>query len=126
MNYLLDTHALIWALQEPKKLGKGARGALESGQNVVWVSAASAWEIAIKAGYGKIRFPLAALPEALGDAGFVELAVNLRHTIVVKDLPPIHRDPFDRLLVAQALEEGLVLITHDEALSAYQVRTLWD
>ncbi len=125
MRALLDTHALIWALSRPARLGKGARRVIESGHNEVFASAASAWEIGIKAGLGKISFPLDDLPAALAATGITELPVTARHAIAVKDLPPLHRDPFDRMLVAQARVEELVLISEDEALAAYRVATLW-
>lgn len=126
MNYLLDTHALVWALREPGRLGKRARHALGDRKQEVFASAASAWEIALKVGYGKIRFPLDNLPEALVEAGFLELPITVAHALGVKELPLHHRDPFDRLLIAQALAEDLVLITKDEALAAYEIQTLWD
>jgi PIN domain nuclease of toxin-antitoxin system len=125
VRYLLDTHALIWALSEPSRLPTNVRTAIEDPRNDIHVSAASAWEIGIKAGLGKIDFPLESLEGAIGEAGFVELPVCVRHAVAIKELPSHHRDPFDRLLVAQAALDELVLVTRDRQLSAYNVRTLW-
>jgi PIN domain nuclease of toxin-antitoxin system len=122
---LLDTHALVWSLAKPGRLPKSVREIVEDPANDVFASAASAWEIGIKAALGKIQFPLAILDKAVSEAGFVELPVSLRHAMAIRDLPMHHRDPFDRLLVAQALREGLVLLTRDEVLSSYGVRTFW-
>jgi PIN domain nuclease of toxin-antitoxin system len=121
---LLDTHALIWALSDPDRLSDTARNAIEDPKNEIYVSAVSAWEIGIKAGLGKIEFPLDDLPSSMVDAGFSELPVSVRHAIAVKELPQHHRDPFDRLLIAQALQEGLVVVTRDSQLAAYPVKTL--
>ena len=126
MNYLFDTHALLWAISDPPKLGKAVRRVLEGRGHVFYASAASAWEIAIKVGLGKLDFPIDDLAAALSDAQFAELPITLAHAVGVRSLPPHHLDPFDRLLVAQALAEGLVRITRDEALAAYKVSTLWD
>jgi len=94
-------------------------------RNAVYVSAASTWEIAIKAALGKIRTNLPALAAAVHATGFDELAVSIPHTLRLQALPPHHRDPFDRILVAQALEEGLTIVTHDPAFASYPAPTLW-
>jgi len=125
MRCLLDTHALIWALSEAKKLPKNVRSMVEDPENEIFVSAASAWEIAIKSALGKIEFPLVDLGRAAAAAGLVELPVCLRHAVAVRDLPMHHRDPFDRILVVQALQENLYLVTHDPVLASYGVRTMW-
>jgi PIN domain nuclease of toxin-antitoxin system len=90
------------------------------------VSAASTWEIAIKVALGRLRFPIAELPGALIDAAFKELAVRIAHGLEMAQLPLIHRDPFDRLLIAQARRERLTLVTRDAAIRRYPVDTLWD
>jgi PIN domain nuclease of toxin-antitoxin system len=90
----------------------------------VLVSAASAWEIAIKAGLGKITVK-ASFAEAVADYGFSELPIRFTHAELVRTLPPLHRDPFDRILVAQAIVEGLTIVTRDTLVTAYAVPTLW-
>jgi PIN domain nuclease of toxin-antitoxin system len=124
VRYLLDTHILVWALSEPAKLAEAARKAIEDSSNEVYASAASAWEIGIKAGLGKIDFPLDDLADAIADAGLVELPVSVRHGAAVKDLPLHHRDRFDRLLIAQAMKEGLALVTRDHQLTVYPIQTV--
>lgn len=89
------------------------------------MSAASTWEIPIKAALGKLDGDVAAIADGARSLGFTDLAVNIAHTLRVRDLEPHHRDPFDRILVAQALGEGLPIITHDAAFDAYRVPILW-
>ena len=116
MNLLLDTHVLIW-WDEGRRLSPGARRAIR-GAEAVYVSAASAWEIAIKIGLGRLR-PTRTVEEATTDSGFVELPVTFRHAELVARLPVHHRDPFDRLLVAQAEAERLTLVTRDPVFQRY-------
>jgi PIN domain nuclease of toxin-antitoxin system len=104
----------------PKKVIRRIQAA-----EAVLVSAASAWEIAIKAGLGKITVG-GAFGDAVADYGFRELPVRFNHAELVRMLPPLHRDPFDRMLVAQALVEGLTLVTGDEQVAAYAVPTVWE
>lgn len=121
MRLLLDTHLLLWALAEPERLGNVTRGALEDTGNEVLFSAASLWEIAIKAGLGRPDFafdPQLILRAAL-DTGFTELPVNSDAAILVANLPPYHGDPFDRLLIAQAISEPMRLYTSDPLLPSY-------
>lgn len=121
MRLLLDTHILIWALGEPKRLPKEVRAALESPSNEVLFSAVSIWEIAIKAQIGRVNFDVspAEITQAALDSGFVELPVRAEHGAMVSNLPLHHRDPFDRLLVAQAMTEPCRLITVDAILGNY-------
>ena len=121
MRLLLDTHILIWALGEPKRLPKEVRAALESPTNEVLFSAASIWEIAIKAQMGRANFKVAPaeIAQAAVDSGFVELPVRAEHGARVSSLPLHHRDPFDRLLVAQAMTEPCRLVTADAILGGY-------
>ncbi|MBI3479820.1 MAG: type II toxin-antitoxin system VapC family toxin [Nitrosomonadales bacterium] len=121
MRLLLDTHILIWALGEPKRLPKEVRAALESPANEVLFSAASIWEIAIKAQIGRTNFKVAPeeIARAAVDSGFVELPVRTEHGAKVLSLPLHHRDPFDRILVAQAMTEPCHLITTDAILGGY-------
>ncbi|HVH75356.1 MAG TPA: type II toxin-antitoxin system VapC family toxin [Stellaceae bacterium] len=121
MRILLDTHILLWAISTPERLGAQVRAAILNTGNEVLFSAASIWEIAIKAGLRRGDFvadPNAVVEEA-SDLGFIELPVRSAAAARVADLPPIHRDPFDRLLVAQAIEEPAVLYTADGQLLAY-------
>jgi PIN domain nuclease of toxin-antitoxin system len=121
MRILLDTHILLWALVEPAKLPAKARILLEDSTNEVLFSAASIWEIAIKAQAGRVDFPVS--PEEIATAaektGFVELRVSAKHAAAVRSLPLHHRDPFDRILVAQAITEPTRLLTVDSALGRY-------
>ena len=125
MNLLLDTHALLWALDEPERLPDAAAEAVRNRRNIVHASAASTWELAIKAGLGKIELPFADLEGAIDATGFAKLPVTVRHTLRVRDLPRHHRDPFDRLLVAQARDEDLVLVTADPLVGRSGARTRW-
>ena len=125
MNLLLDTHTLLWALSAPKKLGRAAMLAIRDPANRVLFSAASTWEIAIKAALGKLRADLTLVARAAHEADFEELPVTVTHTIRVQSLAPHHRDPFDRILIAQGLEEGLTIVTCDPAFQAYGVPTLF-
>lgn len=122
MRLLLDTHAFIWAVTEPGRLRDGVQEALVAPANTVFVSAATAWEIAIKAALGRLRFPLERFEAVLADAGFDHLPITAAHGIVAGGLPRHHADPFDRVLVAQAQLEDLVLVSEDRAFPPYDVR----
>jgi PIN domain nuclease of toxin-antitoxin system len=113
----------LWWSDDPALVRREARAAVEDARNEILVSAASVWEAAIKVAAGRLRMPIG-LDEAAGLAGFVELAIGWGHARTAVSLPPLHRDPFDRMLVAQALEEGLVLVTRDRAVQQYAVPTL--
>ena len=128
MRILLDTHALLWWLSGDESLSLPARRAISSERNDVHVSAASAWEIATKYRLGKLPHaaPVAAGLEALiADQGFVPLAITLTHGQTAGSLPGPHRDPFDRMLVAQALADELTLVSNEELFDAYGVKRLW-
>ena len=125
MRLLLDTHALLWALGAPSKLPARTAAAVREPGNDVFVSAASIWEIAIKAALGKVSADIDEIARTSVEVGFEELAVTFAHARRVHSLPPRHRDPFDRMLVAQALEEGLTIVTHDARVVAYGSPTLW-
>ncbi len=122
--FLLDTHALIWALTSPERLRGPVRAALSDPAVAVSVSAAWTWEIAIKAALGKLPPPPADLPGVPARLGFQALPLTVEDTMGVLALPLHHRDPFDRLLVAQALRHGLTLVTADALLASYGVLTL--
>ena len=121
MILLLDTHVLLWAAHDPDRLSGQARKVILEAANELWFSAASIWEVAIKSSIGRTDFEFDAgiLRRALVENGYVELPVSSRHAAEVTALPPIHRDPFDRLLVAQARVEGCQLLTADRRLAAY-------
>ena len=118
---LLDTHLVLWAAFEPQRLSPKAAKALASRDVPLAFSLATLWEVAIKTSLGRPGFSVdpALLHRALLDEGFVELAIQAPHVLRVARLPWLHRDPFDRLLVAQAIEEGLTLLTADAALRRY-------
>ena len=118
MRLLLDTQVFVWSVQDSDRLSSQARDLIEEATEV-FISAATIWEIAIKAGLGKIKADPQALAQAIGASGFKELLVSARHAAAVERLPDHHRDPFDRLLVAQALTEPLRLLTTDRKLADY-------
>lgn len=128
MRLLLDTHALLWWLDGDKALSPSARAAIADETNDVLVSAVSAWEIATKHRLGKL--PGAALVAAdigacTADQGFLELPIRLSHGQAAGALPGPHRDPFDRMLVAQAVLDQLVLVSNETVFDAYGVKRLW-
>ena len=121
MKLLLDTHLLLWTAAEPSKLPKKARSFILENDNDLFFSAASIWEIAIKSQLGRPDFDIDAhvLRRGLIDNGYLELTISAEHALAVLALPALHRDPFDRMLVAQATVEGFVLLTSDEQVAAY-------
>lgn len=121
---LIDTHAVLWWLADDDGLSEPARAAMADPRNDVFVSTASIWEIATKRALGKLSAP-ESLPEVIGDEGFAFLPVSARHAWGVGGLPSHHRDPFDRLLIAQARAEGLAVVTADERFAAYGVDVRW-
>ena len=121
MKLLLDTHLLLWAAGSPEQLPAAARTLLEDSQNELLYSAASLWEIAIKRGLGRSDFKVDArlLRRGLLDNGYQELAIASEHAVFIDSLPPLHKDPFDRMLVAQATVEGVILLTADALVAQY-------
>ena len=121
MRLLLDTHLLLWAAASSKRLPREARALIENAANEAYFSAASIWEIAIKSSLGRkdFRIDLPALQTALPEMGLMELPVTAAHAVGVTKLPPIHRDPFDRMLIAQSIAEPLALLTNDALLARY-------
>ncbi|MEW1974540.1 type II toxin-antitoxin system VapC family toxin [Microbacterium profundi] len=121
MRLLLDTHLLLWAGLQPDRLSPAMSELLEDESNLPMFSAASVWEISIKAGLGRADFTVdsRSFRRALIDNGYEELSITSAHAAAIADLPAIHRDPFDRMLVAQARVEGIILFTSDRAVSAY-------
>jgi PIN domain nuclease of toxin-antitoxin system len=120
MTLLLDTHALLWWLDDPQLLSKAARKAITDGKNTVYVSAAVVWEIAIKRSLGKLDAPHD-LERAMASNRFLPLPVTIPHALAVELLPDHHRDPFDRLLIAQAQHEGFKLVSRDSHVPLYGV-----
>lgn len=118
MSLLLDTHALLWWLGNPELLSTQSKRAIADGNNVVFVSAAVIWEIVIKKSLGKLESP-DDVEGALTANGFAHLAVTLRHALAVEALPNVHRDPFDRMLVAQAISDRLTIVTRDPNIMKY-------
>lgn len=121
MNLLLDTHAFLWAIDNHPSLSHEAREAIVDGNNVVFVSAATAWEISIKKSIGKLKVPNGDYLQELKLHRFTPLAITTEHALAVENLPPHHKDPFDRMLIAQAQIEKLTLVTHDPRIKAYAV-----
>lgn len=121
MKLLLDTQLLLWAASEPKRLSAGARKLLADPKNELLFSAASLWEVAIKATLGRTDFQVEPrlLRRGLLDNGYVELPITSQHAVSIDALPALHKDPFDRLLLAQALTEGITLLTADAQLALY-------
>lgn len=121
MKLLLDTHLLSWAAGDPGRLSAVARTLIEAPDNELFFSAASLWEIAIKRGFGRSDFQVDArvLRRGLLDNGYSELPVVSEHAVAIESLPPIHKDPFDRILVAQATVEGITLLTADALVAHY-------
>jgi PIN domain nuclease of toxin-antitoxin system len=129
MRLLLDTHSWLWMESEPERLGAAAERALRSLQNELWLSVASCWEVAIKFGAGRLLLsahPSLYIPERLLRDSLRLVPIDLAHVTAVASLPHHHRDPFDRLLVAQAQAERLTLVTNDPAFGAYGIPLLWD
>lgn len=121
MHLLLDTHVLLWAAGEPERLSGEARDLLSSPEHVLWFSAASIWEVAIKSGLDRVDFQADPhlLRRGLVENGYRELAITAQHAAAVANLPALHKDPFDRILLAQAEIEGCLLLTVDDMLHQY-------
>jgi PIN domain nuclease of toxin-antitoxin system len=123
MRLLLDTHILLWSAGDPARLPSETRAILEAPAHRLLFSAASLWEIVIKLGLGREDFRVDAqlLRRGLLDNGYQELPIDSRHALMVHNLPRIHKDPFDRMLIAQTLVEGLTLMTADDLIMQYPV-----
>lgn len=123
MRYLIDSHVIVWWLEDPQRLTPEARLAISEADHEVYFSAASVWELGLKIAKGKLRMPQD-FPALLEAEGFVSLPVTASHALHSLNLPVLHQDPFDRMLIAQALEEGLILITRDEHILRYPLKLL--
>jgi PIN domain nuclease of toxin-antitoxin system len=127
MRLLVDTHVFLWSATDPDRIAPEARSAMEDGANDLVVSVVTVWEIAIKQSLGKLDLPKPAeqwVPDVLRRTGFQVAEPGLEAALRVRGLPWHHRDPFDRLLIAQALADGFAIVTHDEAFAAYGVPLL--
>ncbi len=120
-RFLLDTHTLLWWLGDDPQLGSRCRDVLADRRNEVFVSAATTWEISIKMALGKLEAP-EDMDSIVEDEGFSKLPISLYHGQLAGTLPSLHRDPFDRMLIAQAQAEGLILVTADKDIAQYQLR----
>ena len=120
---LLDTHVLLWWLSDDPQLGESSRQTIINPRNQVYISAASTWEISIKKSIGQLTAPddMDAIVES---EGFEKLPITLFHGDQAGSLPELHKDPFDRMLIAQAQSEGLVIVTNDEKITQYKIRTM--
>lgn len=128
MRYLLDTHTFLWWIIDDPRLPVPVRALIQNPENRIIFSVASAWEISIKTQLGRLVFEddiAEFIPRQISRNGFDTLPIGLRHTLEVFHLPPLHRDPFDRLLVAQARTEGLPLLTADPLIAQYAVQVVW-
>ena len=125
MNLLLDTHVILWWLTDSPRLRGAARKSIESPENRVAISAASVWEAAIKRSRGKLQFDPARWQAVVGFLGFAELPIRSEHAWAAAALPRHHQDPFDRMLIAQAMVDGFTIVTGDQIFERYSVATLW-
>ena len=124
LRVLLDTHTLLWALEGGQRLSARAHEQILKLENEVLVSITSAWEMAIKKSLGKLEAP-SNLEEVVHDAGFVSRMITFSDCECLNSLPPLHRDPFDRMLVAQATVDGIPIVTCDEQIAQYRIQTIW-
>jgi PIN domain nuclease of toxin-antitoxin system len=122
-RYLLDTHTFLWWLKNSDKLGVKVREEISNPDNNIYVSAASIWEISIKKAIGKLEAP-SNLTSIVKQKGFDQLPITLEHGEGIGELPDIHKDPFDRILVVQAQKENLIIVTNDRIIPKYKVNTL--
>ena len=128
LNLLLDTHALLWWLTDDPKLSPAARKAILNPTHTVWVSAASAWELATKARLGKLdqaKALLQSFDAMMNEEGFQHLPISHRHALHAGNLASNHRDPFDRMLASQTEIEGYTLVSSDPAFTLFPIQTLW-
>lgn len=128
MKYLLDTNVWLWSLFEPERIARNTREVLADFSQDVFLSAATSWEVAIKAGLGKLTLPeppATYVPRRMADQGLRPLPISHPHVLAVFSLPHHHHDPFDRLLIAQAKLEDMVLMTGDPTFKKYPVEIVW-
>lgn len=123
MKLLLDTHVLLWWLEDPALLSEAARTAIQDGKNTVFISVATVWEIVIKKSLGKLDIPNN-LETVIAANRFLSLPISMSHALTIEKLPPHHRDPFDRMLIAQAIHDELVMVSRDPHILKYRVSHL--
>ena len=123
MRLLLDTHVVLWCFENSRRLKPSVRQAITHGSNQVYVSAVTPWELIIKTALGKIQMP-DDFESQLRSCGFATLPIQVKHALRIRALPELHRDPFDRMLIAQAIAEDLTLVSHDAAVWQYDVSLL--
>lgn len=123
MKYLLDTHVFIWAMEDSKRLKKDIKNEISNSQNKIFVSVVTVWEISIKRSLKKLKTPFD-IEASIKKAGLQIIPIQLTHALAVEKLPLHHKDPFDRILIAQSLVEGLTLITADEKIWKYNLPLL--
>jgi PIN domain nuclease of toxin-antitoxin system len=124
VRLLLDSPIALWWAEDETRLAIGARAAIAAPENELFLSVGSLWELAIKRGLGRLRYDVALLRRGLGERGVVELSITGEHALGIEALPPIHRDPFDRLLISQAMVENLTLVTADRVFEDYGIALL--
>ena len=128
MRLLIDTECWLWSLSDPKRLNDEAKSIIAERRHSIYLSSASSWEVAIKAALGKLSLPEPPeryVPSRMAAQGIQSLPIEHAHALRVFSLPPHHRDPFDRMLVAQAQVESLSILTADRVFAAYDVPTIW-
>ena len=127
MRLLLDTHTIIWHVGHHASLSQTASAAIENPANQTYISAVSLWEMAIKSSLGKLtlRHPIREILATYKDAGAIILPISPEHTLATENLPWHHRDPFDRMLIAQAQYEGLTLVSRDSLFASYDLKIMW-
>ena len=123
MRLLLDTHILLWWLSQSKKLSVQSKKLTENSRNTIFVSAISIWEISLKQSQRKLRIPSSYI-KTIKNEGLLALPITFDHALKVKNLPFHHKDPFDRLLIAQAMEEKLILISDDKYIKKYKIKMI--
>lgn len=127
-GYLLDTGVFLFSMQSPEKINREAQSVLEAGENDLFLSAASSWEISIKCAIGRLMLAAPSskyIPKLLNEKGIQSLAITQIHALTAGELPRHHRDPFDRMLIAQAMTEDFVLMTADKQFEKYKIAALW-
>ena len=128
MKYLLDTHAFLWFVSDDKRLSSKAKSIIQDSSNEIYFSAASAWEMSIKAKLGRLKFGRnleSFIIEQLTANSFGPLAITIPHSLYTEKLPQIHKDPFDRMMISQTKVENMVLITGDKKIREYKVSIVW-
>ena len=128
MDYLLDTHVFLWFASDDIKLSPSAKKTIEDGKNNIYLSSASVWELSIKIAIGKLKLKKDLnkfIAENIAEYGYIPLSVTIPHAVAIAKLPEIHKDPFDRILVAQASVEKMKIITSDRYIGKYKVKTVW-